>query len=188
MRPRGRRTRGRLVDAAVDLFATRPRESVSVAEIATAAGAHPNQVTYYFGSKDALYVEAVWRDFLHQSEAVARAGAAARTPASYRRRVTAAAVELAGLPAAAEALLLVRTRPELAVVTGYALDVLFRQSGDALTAVLGRRGWSTARPVHDEVRQFWCAVLGAALLRAGGAGPAVDPARAADVLGVRAGG
>lgn len=185
VRNRGRQTRGRLLDAAVDLFTRRDRESVSVAEIARAAGAHPNQVTYYFGSKDALYVEAACRTFLQQTVAVTRAGARATTPEDYRGRVARAAVRLAALPALAEALLLVRSRPALATITGYALDVLFRQSAGSLTTALDRHGWVTKRPVAEEVQRFWCAVLGAALLRASGASDVVDPAVAADSLGIQ---
>lgn len=190
VRDRGRLTRGRLVDEAQALFSVRDRESVSVAEIARAARAHPNQVTYYFGGKDALYVEAVCRTFLQQTETVARAGAAARSPASYRRRVARAAMEQPCLPALAEALLLVRRRPELSGITGYTLDALFRQSADALSGVLRRRGWVTDRPVAEEVRRFWCAVLGAALFGAGAGGEAAAGAEAAalaDTIGVRRG-
>ena len=45
VREPGRRMRSRLLDAAVELFKASGLSGVSVAEIATAAGAYPSQVT-----------------------------------------------------------------------------------------------------------------------------------------------
>ena len=57
-REAGRQTRRALLDAAGRLFGERGVAGVSAAEIAREAGAFPSQVTYYFGSKEALFVEA----------------------------------------------------------------------------------------------------------------------------------
>ncbi|HEX7945017.1 MAG TPA: TetR family transcriptional regulator, partial [Phenylobacterium sp.] len=57
--------RSRLLDAAVVLFKEKGASGVAVAEIAAAAGAYPSQVTYYFRTKEALFVEAACREVLY---------------------------------------------------------------------------------------------------------------------------
>jgi AcrR family transcriptional regulator len=51
--------RGRLIDAAIALFAETGYEGTSVRDLATAAGVNVAAVSYHFGSKDALYHEAL---------------------------------------------------------------------------------------------------------------------------------
>ena len=46
---------------------------VSVKSIADTAGVFPSQLTYYFGTKDALFVEAACREVLHVGAAVEKA-------------------------------------------------------------------------------------------------------------------
>src|SRR5207302_10536629 len=53
-RETGRRTRSALLDAAARLFAERGLAGASLAGLAAAAEAFPSQVTYHFGSKEAL--------------------------------------------------------------------------------------------------------------------------------------
>src|SRR5687768_3550258 len=65
VREPGKRMRSRLLDAAVELFKLKGLSAVSVAEIAAAAGAYPSQVTYYFRTKEALFVEAACREVLY---------------------------------------------------------------------------------------------------------------------------
>ncbi len=50
-------TRREILLTAARLFAERGFAGVSVIEVAAAAGVFPNQVTYYFGGKDGLFVE-----------------------------------------------------------------------------------------------------------------------------------
>ena len=61
----GQRMRSRLLDAAATRFKAFGLADVSVAEIAADAGAFPSQVTYYFGTKEALFVEAACREMLY---------------------------------------------------------------------------------------------------------------------------
>src|SRR5258708_32010510 len=61
----GQRMRSRLLDAAAARFKAFGLAGVSVAEIAADAGAFPSQVTYYFGTKEALFVEAACREMLY---------------------------------------------------------------------------------------------------------------------------
>jgi TetR/AcrR family transcriptional regulator, regulator of cefoperazone and chloramphenicol sensitivity len=51
--------RARLIDAAIELFAKKGYEGTSVRDLATAAGVNVAAVSYYFGSKDELYHEAL---------------------------------------------------------------------------------------------------------------------------------
>src|SRR5579884_2729579 len=51
--------RARLIDAAIALFAEKGYEGTSVRDLAKAAGVNVAAVSYHFGSKDALYTEAL---------------------------------------------------------------------------------------------------------------------------------
>ena len=51
--------RARLIDVAIKLFAEKGYEGTSVRDLATAAGVNVAAVSYHFGSKDALYTEAL---------------------------------------------------------------------------------------------------------------------------------
>jgi AcrR family transcriptional regulator len=62
-REAGRQTRRALLDAAARLFAEHGVAGISAAEIAREAGAFPSQVTYYFGSKEALFVAVLERSY-----------------------------------------------------------------------------------------------------------------------------
>lgn len=174
--PRAERTRGALVTAAERLWIGRSLGEVCVAQVATAAGAHPNQVTYYFGSKESLFVEVAFRSLIRSAVGLEQVPQSAATPEQFVEDVTAAAVRLPELVQVTEALLIVRRRPELSRTVQYGLDVLLRQSEQFLSGVLETRGWVCAAPLDTEVRGFWCGVLGAALLQAGDpGGPVAQP-------------
>lgn len=57
--PRSDRARSRLVEAALDLFAFRGFDGVSTGDIASQAGMSQSVVLYHFGTKDALWREAM---------------------------------------------------------------------------------------------------------------------------------
>src|SRR3954454_1413218 len=113
-RPAGRQMRSALLDAAGRLYAGRALAEVSAAEIAREAGAFPSQVTYYFGSKEALFVEAACRGMLRAAAEVEWAGRRTRTPRTYVRAVVRTALASPAVLNFVEAALLVRRRPELA--------------------------------------------------------------------------
>src|SRR5215813_10467091 len=79
-RTAGQRMRSRLLDAASALFKERGLNGASITAIAGAADAFPSQVTYYFRSKEAMFVEAACRDMLHIAKRAEDAAARARTP------------------------------------------------------------------------------------------------------------
>ena len=68
-RTAGRQMRSRLLDAASRLFREKGPAGVSIADIAEAADAFPSQITYYFRTKEALFVEAACRDVLYVGRA-----------------------------------------------------------------------------------------------------------------------
>ena len=184
-RPRGRRTRAALLERAAVLFAARGYEAVTVAEIARAAGAHPNQVTYYFGSKDALFVHAAFRQLLHEAERLEPVGRRQHSPASFRTALARTALSLPAVPLVVQAVSITRRRPELQPLAQHNLALLFRQAQRYLTAVLGERGWVIDRAPEVETRTFWSAVLGARLISESGYGGRSSDIDLAGVLTVR---
>src|SRR5262249_24930669 len=112
-RSASRRMRSRLLDAASALFRAHGRNGPPIPRIPCAADAFPSQVTYYFRTKEALFVEAACRDMLHIAERVEKAGARARTPESYRRALVDTVVGADdGLALFIEALTLARQRQD----------------------------------------------------------------------------
>ncbi|MET7403364.1 TetR/AcrR family transcriptional regulator C-terminal domain-containing protein [Dactylosporangium sp. NPDC005572] len=185
-RDRGRRTRARILERAAELFAAEGYAAVSVAGIAAAAGAHPNQITYYFGSKDALFVQAAFLVLLRDARRLEPIGLRRRTPETFRAALARAALTLPSVPAAVQALAVTRMRPELHPLAQQQLAVLFRQAEHYLEAVLARRGWTIDRPPAVEARTFWSAVLGARLVSESGYGGTSTDIDLAGVLTVRA--
>src|SRR6267154_5518486 len=112
-RSAGREMRSRLLDGASRLFRERGLSGTSIADIASAADAFPSQVTYYFRTKEALFVEAACRDVLHIAERTEKAAARARTPKAYAGALVDGVVGADGLALFDEALTLARQRPAL---------------------------------------------------------------------------
>ncbi|MFB7837715.1 TetR/AcrR family transcriptional regulator C-terminal domain-containing protein [Streptomyces sp. NPDC056056] len=174
-RDRGRATRRRLIEAAARLCHARPGAEISVAEIADAADAFPNQVTYYFGSKDALLVHAAFLALLHDARRMERIGRQAADAAAFRRNIARAVLAMPSLPSVARALAGGISKPELAPVVDRHLQLLFRQSERFVGQLIDTRGWKTHRPLSAETRTFWSTALGAVLLvRAGAQGNVAD--------------
>jgi AcrR family transcriptional regulator len=165
-RAAGRQTRRALLDAAARLFAERGLAGVSATEIARAAGAFPSQVTYYFGSKEALFVEAACRGVLYAAADVERAAARARSPRGYVRALVETALASPALLNFVEAALLVRGRPELAPRVRETFARLHLEGERAVVENLVGRGWEIRAPAAAEARGFWAATFGVALERA----------------------
>lgn len=184
-RQRGRRKQAELLQAAAQLFAERGLQAVSVAEIAAAARAHPHQVTYYFGSKDGLFVRAALRLLLADARRLEPIGRRQRTPSAFRNALARTAVNLPSVPLAVQAMSISEQRPELHDVTAHHLAVLFHQAAEYLSTVLDRRGWIVDRPLLVEARTFWSAVLGSRLIHSSGFGGSSSDIDLAGVLSVR---
>ncbi|RKR86210.1 TetR family transcriptional regulator [Micromonospora pisi] len=184
-RDRGRRTRALLLEQAAALFGEHGFDSVSVAGIATAAGAHPNQVTYYFGSKDALFVHAAFLLLLRDAERLEPVGRRQRTPEAFRTALARTALALPAVPIAIRAMSITRQRPELRPVAEQNLTLLFHQAQRYLTAILELHDWVIDRPADVETRTFWSAVLGARLISESGFGGRSSDIDLAGVLTIR---
>jgi AcrR family transcriptional regulator len=181
-RSAGRRTRSALLDAAAALFRERGLADVSLGDIAEAADAFPSQVTYYFGGKEACFVEAACRDVLHTAALVESAGRRTRSKEQYARHLTTAALSSPALAFFAEALLLARRRDDLRPLIARTLDRLHLEGARAVAERCAAQGWSLNAPAQAVARAFWATVLGIAL-ESGGAGDAFDlPAAHAAVL------
>ncbi len=180
-RAAGRQTRRALLDAAAPLFAERGLADVSQADIARAAGTFPSQVTYYFGSKEALFVEAACRGILRAAVEVEDAGERTRTPHTYVRAIVRTALASPALPSFVEAALLVRHRPELAPLVQDAFARLHAEGERAVLANLKARGWQIRLVPAEEARGFWAVILGVALEHTAG-GSAENSAAAAESL------
>jgi AcrR family transcriptional regulator len=185
-RPRGRRTRTQILNQATVLFAQRGFASVSVAEIAAASGAHPNQITYYFKSKDALFVHAAFLMLLRDAERLEPVARRQRTPEAFRTALARTALALPAVPLAVQAMSITRRRPELQPLAQQNLQVLFHQAQRFLTAILERHDWVIDRSAETEARTFWSAVLGARLISESGFGGRSSDIDLAGVLTVRA--
>ena len=144
---------------------TRGLAGVSAAEIAREAGAFPSQVTYYFGSKEALFVEAACRAVLHAAAEIERAGASARSPRSYVRAVVDTALADPALLSFVEATVLVRRRPDLAPRVRETFARLHAEGERAIVENLAARGWGIRSEPAAEAHGFWATILGVVLER-----------------------
>src|ERR1700746_601782 len=84
-RTAGRKMRSLLLDAASRLFKERGLSGTSIADIAAAADAFPSQITYYFRTKEALFVEAACRDVLYVVRAAEQHAGKQLSPSAYTR-------------------------------------------------------------------------------------------------------
>jgi len=162
-RAAGQETRRALLDAAARLFEGNGLADVSAADIARAAGVFPRQVTYYFGSKEGLFVEAACRGVLHAATDVERAGRRTRSPRSYVRAVVHTALASPALLSFVEAALLVRCRPELAPRVRETFERLHGEAERAVEESLIKRGWQIRADAATEARGFWAAMFGVVL-------------------------
>jgi AcrR family transcriptional regulator len=162
VREPGKRMRSRLLDAAVELFKSKGQGGASVAEIAAAAGAFPSQVTYYFRTKEALFVEAACREVLYVARQAEIAAASAATGSDYNHRLVEAVVGSAGLALFVEALSLTRRRQDLAPLIERTFERLHAEGDRAYAEVRQRRTWTGAETAIA-ARRFWTLALGVAL-------------------------
>lgn len=165
-RDAGRTTRAALLEAATALFGERGLAGVSIAEIAKAADCFPSQVTYYFGDKESLFVEAACREMLAVREAVEHAARRGRTPEGAVRGMVRAATESEAVLGFVEAMLLARRRPDLQPAVSEAFAELHTRAERAASDILARRGWVTPVSADALSRAFWSAIIGVGLERA----------------------
>jgi AcrR family transcriptional regulator len=162
-RTAGQRMRSRLLDAASALFKARGLNGASITAIASAADAFPSQITYYFRTKEAMFVEAACRDMLHIASRAEKAAARARTPKAYAGALVDSVVQADGLPLFVEALILARQRPDLVPQIARTIERLHIEGARAYAGEMARHGWRTHQPADVSARRFWTVALGVAL-------------------------
>jgi AcrR family transcriptional regulator len=168
----GQRMRSRLLDAAAARFKRFGLSDVSVAEIAADAGAFPSQVTYYFGTKEALFVEAACREMLYLARDAEAASSHPRNEDDYLETMVKSVVGEPRLHLFVEALALAHRRRDLQALAQRTFERLDAESDRALKEHRVRQG---LRPGNTAVyaHRFWVIALGMGA-RGGATGEARD--------------
>src|SRR5436305_5649665 len=160
MRSAGRKTRSILLDGASRLFRDRGLAGTSISDIAAAANAFPSQITYYFRTKEALFVEAACRDMLYVAREAEQAALKAQTPRDYTRALVESVTATDSVAFFAEALTLTRRRPDLAPLVERTIERLHGEGLRAYTAQIERHGWKSLRDPDVSSRRLWEVAVG----------------------------
>lgn len=158
----GRQMRSRLLDAASRLFKERGL-AASIADIAAAADAFPSQITYYFRTKEALFVEAACRDVLHLALAAEQHAGKQLSPADYTRALVESVMESDAIGFFIEAMTLTRRRQDLAPLVERTVERLHAEGLRAYAAEVAARGWQSRIDPETSARRFWSIAIGVTL-------------------------
>src|ERR1700742_1338191 len=159
-RSAGRRMRSLLLDGASRLFKEKGLAGTSISDIAAAAGAFPSQITYYFHTKEALFVEAACRDMLYVARSAEQAALQAETPRDYTSALVEAVTATDSVAFFAEALTLTRRRQDLAPLVERTIERLHSEGLRAYASQIERHGWSSLRDPDATSRRFWAVAIG----------------------------
>ena len=159
-RTAGRQMRSRLLDGASRLFRERGLAGTSISDIAAAADAFPSQITYYFRTKEALFVEAACREMLYVARAAEQAALQAQTPREYTRALVETVTATDAVAFFTEALTLTRRRPDLAPLVERTIERLHGEGMRAYAGQIERHGWKSLRDPDVSSRRFWAVAVG----------------------------
>src|SRR6195256_1830322 len=159
-RSAGRETGSGLREGPSRLFRERGLSGPSISDIAAAADAFPSQITYYFRTKKALFVEAACRDMLYVARAAEQAALQAHTPRDYTRALVESVTATDSVAFFAEALTLTRRRQDLAPLVERTIERLHGEGLRAYSNQIERHGWSTLRDPDATSRRFWAVAIG----------------------------
>ena len=159
-RTAGRRMRSLLLDGASRLFKENGLAGTSISDIAAAADAFPSQITYYFRTKEALFVEAACRDMLYVARATEQAALRAQTPREYTLALVETVTATDSVAFFAEALALTRRRPDLAPLVERTIERLHSEGARAYASQVERHGWRSLRAPEESSRRFWAVAVG----------------------------
>jgi len=162
-RSAGRKMRSLLLDAASPQFRERGLAGASISDIATAANAFPSQITYYFRTKEALFVECACRDLLYLARATEQAALKAHTPRDYTRALAETVSATDSIAFFAEALTLTRRRQDLAPLVERTIERLHTEGARAYAGQVARHGWRSLRAPDESSRRFWAVAVGVIL-------------------------
>jgi AcrR family transcriptional regulator len=152
--------RSLLLDGASRLFRERGLSGTSIADIAAAADAFPSQITYYFRTKEALFVEAACRDMLYLARATEQAALNASTPRDYTRALAQTVTATDSVVFFTEALTLTKRRQDLAPLVERTIERLHSEGLRAYAAKIERHGWRSLRDPDASSRRFWAVAIG----------------------------
>jgi AcrR family transcriptional regulator len=159
-RTAGRQMRSRLLDAASGLFKERGVTGASIAEIAAAADAFPSQITYYFRTKEALFVEAACRDVLYVARAAEQNAGKQLSPSDYTRSLVESVMRTDAVGFFVEAMTLTRRRQDLAPLVERTVERLHSEGLRAYAAEMIARGWHSRLDPETSARRFWAIAIG----------------------------
>ncbi|SFH89961.1 TetR/AcrR family transcriptional regulator C-terminal domain-containing protein [Bradyrhizobium sp. cf659] len=162
-RSAGRKMRSLLLDAASPLFRERGLSGASITDIAAAADAFPSQITYYFRTKEALFVECACRELLYLARATEQAALKARTPRDYTHALAETVTASDSVAFFAEALTLTRRRQDLAPLVERTIERLHAEGARAYASQVARHGWRSLRAPDESSRRFWAVAIGVIL-------------------------
>jgi AcrR family transcriptional regulator len=162
-RTAGRQMRSRLLDAASRLFKEQGLAAVSIADIAAAANAFPSQITYYFRTKEALFVEAACRDVLYVARAAEQHAGKQLSPEDYTRALVDSVTGSDAVGFFVEAMTLTRRRQDLAPLVERTVERLHAEGLRAYAAEMAARGWHSRLDPETSARRFWAIAIGVTL-------------------------
>ncbi|MBR1176048.1 TetR family transcriptional regulator [Bradyrhizobium sp. KB893862 SZCCT0404] len=162
-RSAGRKMRSLLLDAASPLFRERGLSGASITDIAAAANAFPSQITYYFRTKEALFVECACRELLYLARTTEQAALKARTPGDYTHALAETVTASDSVAFFAEALTLTRRRQDLAPLVERTIERLHSEGARAYASQVSRHGWRSLRAPDESSRRFWAVAIGVIL-------------------------
>ena len=162
-RSAGREMRSRLLDAASRLFRERGLAAVAIADIAKAAAAFPSQITYYFHTKEALFVEAACRDVLYVARSAEDHAGRQLSPEAYTRALVESVIGSEAVGFFVEAMALTRRRQDLAPLIERTIERLHAEGLRAYAAEIAARGWRSRLDPDTSARRFWAVAVGVSL-------------------------
>ncbi|MFB6449499.1 TetR/AcrR family transcriptional regulator C-terminal domain-containing protein [Bradyrhizobium tunisiense] len=162
-RSAGRKMRSLLLDAASPLFREGGLSGTAITDIAAAADAFPSQITYYFRTKEALFVECACRELLYLARATEQAALKARTPLEYTQALAVTVTASDSVAFFAEALTLTRRRQDLAPLVERTIERLHGEGARAYADQVARHGWRSLRAPDESSRRFWAVAIGVIL-------------------------
>ncbi|MEP9417055.1 TetR/AcrR family transcriptional regulator C-terminal domain-containing protein [Gordonia sp. VNQ95] len=163
-RTSGKATRSALLRAADEVFREHG-EAASVAMISERAQTFPNQVTYYFGSKEQLFVEVACAAVLRAGRHAEESASSAATVREYAETLvtTLLGPEARNVEMFTTAMLLVSRRTDLRDHITDTLRTLHERGAEALMQTLVRTGWQLRTTIEVEAQAFWSAIFGLAV-------------------------
>lgn len=162
-RSAGRKMRSLLLDAASPMFRERGLSGTAITDIAAAVDAFPSQITYYFRTKEALFVECACRELLYLARATEQAALKAHTPRDYTRALVETVTASDSIAFFAEALTLTRRRQDLAPLVERTIERLHSEGARAYASQVARHGWRSLRAPDESSRRFWAVAIGVIL-------------------------